>query len=185
MTDWRLTELRDLLKGYQPSDEREAGYLEAMLRLMDADGNVLSRQHFDPGHFTASGFIVSSDGARVLLVHHAKLDKWLQPGGHIEPEDRGLESAARREVIEETGVPDLGSMGLVDIDIHQFPERGNEPAHDHLDMRFGFVTASDLVEAGEGTTDVRWFTLTEVAGWHHRPSLSRPAQKLLRNFSSQ
>ncbi len=179
MTDLRFTHLRELLEAHHPVDTREAGYQEAMLGLLDSDRDALSRHHFDPGHFTASGFVLSPDRTSVLLVHHAKLDKWLQPGGHVEPEDAGLESAARREVAEETGVADLGSMGLVDIDIHQFPARGSEPAHDHLDVRFGFRSGTHLVEAGEGAVGVRWFPLDEVASWHDRPSLSRPAHKLL------
>ncbi|MDR9451471.1 MAG: NUDIX domain-containing protein, partial [Acidimicrobiia bacterium] len=173
MLDPRRSELRDLLVAYQPFDEREAAYLDAMLVLADDESDVLSRNHFVPGHFTASGFVLSPDRTTLLLVHHAKLDKWLQPGGHVEPEDAGLEPAARREVLEETGVAGLGSMGLIDIDIHQFPARGSEPAHDHLDVRFGFVAASDQVEAGEGTIEVRWFHLAEVASWHDRPSMSR------------
>ncbi|MDX1745166.1 MAG: NUDIX domain-containing protein, partial [Halobacteriales archaeon] len=51
--------------------------------------------------FTASGFVV--DGERVLLVDHARLGRWLQPGGHIEARETPVE-AAIREVREETGV---------------------------------------------------------------------------------
>lgn len=51
--------------------------------------------------FTASAFVVN-DG-QVLLIHHAKLGQWLQPGGHIEPRETPDE-AAKREVEEETGV---------------------------------------------------------------------------------
>jgi 8-oxo-dGTP pyrophosphatase MutT (NUDIX family) len=179
MTDPRLTELRELLQAYQPLEDCEAGYRDSMLGVLDGGPDALSRHHFEPGHFTASGFVLSPDCASVLLVHHSKLDKWLQPGGHIEPEDGDLASAARREVLEETGIADLESMGLLDIDVHQFPARGSEPAHDHLDVRFGFVAASDEAQTGDGAIEVRWFRLDEVAGWKDRPSLSRPAGKLL------
>jgi len=40
---------------------------------------------------------------RVLLHWHAKLGRWLPPGGHIEPHEVP-DDAARREVWEETGV---------------------------------------------------------------------------------
>jgi 8-oxo-dGTP pyrophosphatase MutT (NUDIX family) len=179
MTDPRTGLLRSLLVAHQPSGDREAGYLEAMLVLLDSSGDALSRFHFDPGHFTASGFVISPDRLSLLLVHHAKLEKWLQPGGHLEPDDRDVEAAARREVVEETGLSDLGSLGLLDIDLHRFPKRGDEPAHDHLDVRFGFVAGSAEATAGQGTTEVGWFPLGEVAGWDRRPSLSRPARKLL------
>jgi 8-oxo-dGTP pyrophosphatase MutT (NUDIX family) len=179
MTDPRLVGLEALLTSHVPFGDQEAGYLATMQALLGTGGDSLSRLHFDPGHFTASGFVVSPDRASLLLVHHAKLDKWLQPGGHIEPEDADLESAGRREVHEETGLRDLEILGLLDVDIHRFPERGDDPAHHHLDVRFGFRAQSRGVFAGDGTVEVKWFALPEVVEWTDRPSLSRPARKLL------
>lgn len=179
MTDARLAQLRSLLLTHQPVGDLEAGYRESMVELLDAGGESLSRDHFDPGHFTASAFVISPDRTAVLLVHHTKLGMWLQPGGHVEPDDVDLESAARREVIEETSLVDMDLIGLLDVDVHRFPERGREPAHDHLDVRFGFVAAPSEATAGDGTTAVKWFPVHEVAGWDDRPSLSRPAMKLL------
>jgi len=40
---------------------------------------------------------------RLLLHRHAKLDRWLPPGGHVEPGELP-DDAAVREVLEETGV---------------------------------------------------------------------------------
>jgi len=179
MTDPRLVGLEALLATHMPSDDQEAGYLTAMQALLWAGADPLSRFHFEPGHFTASAFVVSRDRSSVLLVHHAKLDKWLQPGGHIEPEDADVERGARREVSEETGVREMELIGLLDLDVHRFPGRAENPVHDHLDVRFGFVARSHEVTAGDGTTDAKWFRLDEVAGWTDRPSLSRPARKLL------
>ncbi len=50
--------------------------------------------------FTASAFVVRNE--EVLLIDHRQLDKWVQPGGHIESRETPDE-AARREVYEETG----------------------------------------------------------------------------------
>jgi len=179
MTDPRLASLRSLLAAHQPLDDRESGYLDAMLALLNTSGAALSRFHFNPGHFTASGFVVSPDRRTLLLVHHTKLERWLQPGGHVEPGDTDLETAARREVVEETGLEELQAFGLLDLDVHRFPAREDGPAHDHLDVRFGFIAGSPNATAGDGTTGVGWFALEEVAAWTDRPSLSRPAGKLL------
>ena len=181
MTDPRLVDLEALLATHLPSDDQEAGYLTSMQALLGAGGDSLSRLHFDPGHFTASAFVVSPDRLSLLLVHHKKLGKWLQPGGHIEPDDADLETAARREVLEETGLGDLELLGLLDLDVHPFPERGEEPAHNHLDVRFGLRATSGHAVAGDGTVEVKWFPVDEVAKWENRPSLSRPARKLLRS----
>jgi 8-oxo-dGTP pyrophosphatase MutT (NUDIX family) len=166
------------LASHQPEDDREVRHLDTMLRMLDTRGEF-RRDRFDPGHFTASAFVVSPGGSSLLLVYHTKLEKWLQPGGHIEPDDADLVCAARREAAEETGIDDMELVGLLDLDVHHFPARGGEPAHDHLDVRFAFCAGTMKTKAGNGTTKVRWFPLHEVAAWPDRPSLSRPAMKLL------
>jgi 8-oxo-dGTP diphosphatase len=49
----------------------------------------------------ASGYLLK-DG-KVLLVHSRKYDKWVPPGGHIEPEETP-DQAVVREFLEETGL---------------------------------------------------------------------------------
>lgn len=51
--------------------------------------------------FTVAVFVVHEK--RILLQFHKKLQRWLPPGGHIEPNELPDE-AAIREVMEETGV---------------------------------------------------------------------------------
>ena len=54
-----------------------------------------------PRHFTATGYLVSGDA---LLLHwHAKVQAWLPPGGHVEPNEDPVQ-AVLREVLEETGI---------------------------------------------------------------------------------
>src|SRR4051812_38099205 len=96
------TDVLTLLDSYQPVEETERVFHDRMLKLARADGDPFSRHHFQPGHFTASGFILSPDGHSVLLIHHTKLDRWLQPGGHVESVDVSLSASAAREVLEET-----------------------------------------------------------------------------------
>lgn len=88
------------------------------------------------GHFTGSSWLVSADGERVLLMHHRKLGRWLQPGGHADG-DRDLARVALREAEEETGLSDLVvEPAIFDIDRHWIPERGLEPGHWHYDVRY-------------------------------------------------
>jgi 8-oxo-dGTP pyrophosphatase MutT (NUDIX family) len=84
---------------------------QRMVELLDSCPNCFRRDAF-PGHFTGSAFVVSADGARSLLHHHRKLDRWLQFGGHCDGEEDVL-SVAQREAYEESGIQ--GLVGLISI----------------------------------------------------------------------
>lgn len=171
-------EILDVLGSFEPGDDLQRSYLLRMLDLAGMDGDPASRELFDPGHFTASGFVASPDGREVLLLHHEKIGKWLQPGGHIEPDDESIEGAMRREIEEETGLAELESLGLIDIDIHEFPARRADPAHLHFDIRFGFVASSVKITTGDGALDVRWIPFNEVPDINPSRSIVRPTSAL-------
>ncbi len=117
-----------------------------------------------PAHFTASAWLVSADGARVLLMHHRKLDRWLQPGGHADG-DADLPRVALREAMEETGLNDLVVHDdLFDLDAHEIPARGPEPAHWHFDVRFVVTaTVSEAFVANHESRAMAWRDIAEVA----------------------
>jgi 8-oxo-dGTP pyrophosphatase MutT (NUDIX family) len=169
-----LADLHTVLDTILPFDERENMYLDRIRSLGMPD--PFSRTCFDPGHVTASGFVLSPDRTSLLLVWHRKLGAWLQPGGHIESSDVDLIAAQRREIEEETGLTNLEWLGLFDVDIHQFPARGAEPAHEHFDVRSAFVAGTWDVAAGDGVDESKWFDLDQLPG--SDPSLIRPVSKL-------
>lgn len=172
--------LAELLHAYEPT-AGEAHLLAEMLELLASPGDVLSRRHFEPGHFTASAFVVSADRTALALVHHERLGRWLQPGGHIEPEDADVVAAAVREVEEETGITVDGSVGIgvFDVDVHAIPAHGDEPAHRHYDVRFLSTASSDEMVAGDGVAAVRWVPIADVASLVRDRSIVRAARKLL------
>jgi len=132
--------------------------------LLDVMPLAWPRTSFDPGHFTASGFVASPDGRSLLLIHHGKLDRWLQPGGHFEAIDVSVEDAARREVLEETSVGGLTRMGssLVRIDAHAIPARGTEPGHTHFDLGVGFRASSMQIGPLDEVLDARWVPFEDL-----------------------
>jgi 8-oxo-dGTP pyrophosphatase MutT (NUDIX family) len=94
----------------------------------------------------------------VLLVHHAKLGLWMQPGGHVEPQDERVAHAALREACEETGVADLAlGSGVLHVDRHPapcLPPGGGV----HLDLLHLCVAPDDAVPVvSPESHDVRWF----------------------------
>jgi 8-oxo-dGTP pyrophosphatase MutT (NUDIX family) len=169
-----LDSLRSDLSNYEPDGDGNA--LEQISALLDQhERAALSRSTFNPGHITASGFVLSPDRSKALLIFHQKLQLWLQPGGHIEPEDESVEAACLRELEEETGVTNLDSLGLFDLDVHQIPERPGEPDHAHFDVRYAFVAVSEEAYAGDGADDFSW-VLLDTTGFDE--SVSRPLRKL-------
>jgi 8-oxo-dGTP pyrophosphatase MutT (NUDIX family) len=142
------------------------------------------RNRFDPGHFTASGFVVSPDGSSLLLIHHRRLDRWLQPGGHIDPGDPSPIAAAAREVYEETGVETSPiESGLIDLDIHSIPARDPEPDHEHFDLRFAFrALTSELVEDDE-VYDAAWVRWEDLESYDVDESVLRATDALRRACS--
>ena len=99
MGDARLLSLHALLFAYEPSPAEAHAHTE-MLQLLETAAHPLSRSEYDPGHFTVGAIVVSPDRAALLLVLHRQLGQWLEPGGHIDPGDFDLLTAAAREVGE-------------------------------------------------------------------------------------
>jgi 8-oxo-dGTP pyrophosphatase MutT (NUDIX family) len=138
--------LLSLIDRHEASDEKEAGDRARMLEYARTLHDPFSRDEL-PAHFTASAVVVDPRGERVCMIHHKKLGRWLQPGGHFEPSDGGDAAlAALREAREETSLDvalENASGGALDLDIHAIPARPETPAHEHLDLRF-LVRAADV-----------------------------------------
>ncbi len=88
-------------------------------------------------HLTASGIVIN--GGSILLIYHRYIKEWMQPGGHIDINEKP-HVAAQREVLEETGWGStlVGSETPIDIDIHLIPANPikSEPAHWHIDCAY-------------------------------------------------
>jgi 8-oxo-dGTP pyrophosphatase MutT (NUDIX family) len=133
------------------------------------------------GHLTGSAWLVSTDGMRALLMHHRKLNRWLQPGGHADG-NADLAHVALREAIEETGITDLQiEPEIYDLDRHRIPARGDEPEHWHYDLRFVLRAMSDenFVQ-NEESLALAWFDIQKLANdGEFDESIRRMAKKWL------
>ena len=177
----RVDHLISLLAAHTPTDPKEAAFCIEMSRLTADRNDALSRHHFEPGHFTASAFVLSPDQKSVLLIFHGKLARWLQPGGHIDPDDIDVLHAAAREVAEETGLTNLQPIGtgLFDVDIHEIPARKNNPAHRHFDLRILLQATSLDFQAGSDALDAKWVRLEDVNEVESDASVMRAIRKLM------
>ena len=133
------------------------------------------------GHFTGSAWLVSADGQRALLMHHRKLDRWLQPGGHADG-DPDLAAVALREAEEETGLTGLVvEPAVFDLDRHAIPARGAEPEHWHHDVRFVVrATGNETFVLNEESHALAWRDVGDIASDASLdPSLRRLAARWL------
>ncbi|MFJ7287503.1 NUDIX hydrolase [Curtobacterium sp. NPDC098951] len=133
---------------------------DRFLAFVRAHGDAALRRDGGPEHLTASCFVFSPDLGSVLLCLHRKGRFWVQFGGHLEPDDRDLADAARREAREESGIADLDLLdrGLADLDRHDL--HGGFACAAHWDV--GFVAVVDPARAttvSDESDDVRWFAL--------------------------
>jgi 8-oxo-dGTP pyrophosphatase MutT (NUDIX family) len=160
-------EFRNVLLSLDLSDRPdEAACRQRMIELLDSCPSCFRRDAF-PAHFTGSAFVVSADGARSLLHHHRKLDRWLQFGGHCDGEEDVL-SVAQREANEESGIQGLivASNRPFDLDIHEIPAFGDEPTHLHYDVRYVLIAPEPAeIQTSPESKELRWFEPSEIGSW--------------------
>lgn len=131
------------------------------------------------GHVTGSAWVISDDGAAVVLLHHGKLGRWLQPGGHADG-DPDVVRVAMREAREETSLQSLrlGGQAIFDVDVHAIPARGAEPAHLHYDVRFCFFAdRTEDPSPSDESHDARWLTLDDARRLAPEESILRMIRK--------
>lgn len=122
---------------------------------------------------------MDATGRKVLLTHHKKLNKWLQLGGHADG-DGDVRSVALKEAREESGLKEfeLISPGIFDLDVHLIPERKNEPAHYHYDIRFVFrADASIPLQITHESKALAWIVLDDLERYTTESSMMRMRHK--------
>jgi 8-oxo-dGTP pyrophosphatase MutT (NUDIX family) len=154
---------------YLAVNHAERDQLAPLLSSLANYGKLTSRATL-PGHVTCSAAVLNDDG-RVLMIRHVALDRWLLPGGHVDPADLELPAAARRELAEETGIRAREVSELpIDIDVHQIPTSPvkGEPPHWHADFRYAFLVTDPVVV----------LQAEEVSSHAWKPSSALPTARL-------
>lgn len=172
--------LKALLDSYITDDVEEMSMLKEMIDFVASHEQCFERTLI-PGHVTASGWIISQTGDEVLLMHHRKLDRWFQPGGHCDG-NPDVFAVAQKEIEEETGLTEFSAVqgGIFDVDIHLIPANSKDAAHHHYDVRFLFQAdvATELIINSE-SLDLRWIPLTNVAAFNNSESILRMVRKTI------
>jgi 8-oxo-dGTP pyrophosphatase MutT (NUDIX family) len=174
--------LLEILGRYAVAHPEEMVTVDRMRHFVEAHEDCFLRTCV-PGHVTASCWILSADRANALLTHHAKLGRWLQLGGHADGDSDPF-SVALREAREESGMakflePSGEATPLpLDMDIHEIPARGAEPAHLHYDLRYLLLAgANQPLQISEESKDLRWVERGRLSGLTDEESVLRLERK--------
>lgn len=145
------------LQAWTPPDAAQDAMRHTYLAFLDAMPDACLRR-CAPGHLTASALVVDPGMERVLLTLHPRVGRWIQLGGHCEPEDPSVQDAALREAAEESGVDGL-ALDPVPLELHTHPITCSlgVPTR-HLDVRFLVVAPAGArpVRSAE-SDDLRWW----------------------------
>ena len=181
-------ELLNYLRHHDTHYMDEAGFTTRAQGFVEQNTESFFRELW-PAHVTGSTWVVNPDRSRVLMMHHKKLNKWFQPGGHADG-DGDILGVALRETVEETGIDDsqvrLVSKEVFDVDIHAIPAMNGEPAHEHIDVRF-LVEIDDRlpVPGNDESHEILWIYLQDVLRYNNNRSTYRMLEKTraLRNMT--
>ena len=113
---------------------------------------------------SGSAWIFNPKNEKILLTHHKKMDKWVQPGGHAEKADlHNIQITAQRESIEESGVTDItlltSDIFNINIDLHTH----TDTPYYLYDFCFLFSTTQEKLQPPhDESKQIKWVSNAEI-----------------------
>lgn len=176
-------ELLTLLERYRTPFMDEAAMVEKSRRFVLEHEACFDRALMH-GHITGSAWVVNPSRDHALMLHHRKIDRWFQPGGHADGE-ADVREVAVKETVEEAGVDPrhirVVSPEIFDVDIHVIYPSPTDDRHQHYDIRF-LLELDDQIEllGSDESHDVLWVPLDQVQRYNNDRSIYRMLQKTRR-----
>ena len=159
--------LRQQIEAFVPGNEQEAADKTLLLARLE-EKDIFTREN-KAGHFTASGWVVSPDRRKVLMVYHNIYDSWSWMGGHADGET-DLRAVAEREIREESGIRDLRllddgifSLEVLTVDGH---EKKGQYVSSHLHYNVTYLFEADTQQETalkpDENSGVQWIRVEEL-----------------------
>lgn len=172
--------LLSLLTAHKPYDSHEKSMTQQVIDFVNSTPDCFDNRH-PIGHVTASAWIIDIQEQMTGLVHHRKLNKWLQTGGHSDGSSDTPQEALR-EAQEEFGIEglELHSEDIYDIDVHPVPadkKRGLDN-HLHYDIRF-LITGNSSIEpvVSDESHEAKWVPVSKVHELNSEEGIIRMVKK--------
>jgi hypothetical protein len=162
------------------TSQDQAKLAEDYLQFLAVDPHSFERSN-PVGHFTGSAFVVDPEAGKVLLTHHAKMQKWLQLGGHCD----GIRDpffVAWKEAYEEGGLKLIAPAGdgILDLSLHTIPVFRDVPEHLHYDVRYlFFADSAEGFAMSDESLDLAWVELGGICSYSSSEDLLRLEKKAL------
>ncbi|MCU0551270.1 MAG: NUDIX domain-containing protein [Leptolyngbya sp. Prado105] len=151
------------IEAHCPIDQTETDHKAAILTHFQQSLNPFDSFCYQPGHATGSAWVVAKETQQFALIYHQTLRRWLQPGGHAEPDEQDLRLVAIREAQEELGIElDPSETILLDLDVHRIPETKQRPSHLHFDFRYLCFTQAQPLKPATDALRAEWFLVEQL-----------------------
>ncbi|MBS2009989.1 MAG: NUDIX hydrolase [Cyanobacteria bacterium SZAS TMP-1] len=184
-----LKQISDLFQSYLRLYPEDGDRLSVLSGQLQSGDTTLNDRKNMIGHLTGSALVLNEKN-ECLLIRHRFLQRWLQPGGHLDAGESPA-AGALRELKEETNLSAVvqiycsqadGHNCPIDIDSHAIPASAakNEGEHLHHDFQYIFRLEADhnlALDQGE-VSDFKWVPLQELAGGDYGRRLARVAAKM-------
>jgi 8-oxo-dGTP pyrophosphatase MutT (NUDIX family) len=178
-----IAQILEDLDQHCPWDAIEAEHRAKILDLFGQSSDPMDSVCFEPGHATGSAWIFAPESQQVAMIYHQKLQRWLQPGGHADPEEIDLRATAVREVEEEVGLRfDPAQVSLWDLDVHRIPENRKFPSHLHFDFRYLCISDLQPLRPDSDAVKAQWFSVVKLQQLDLDPGINRMIAKSIQKF---
>lgn len=151
---------------------------QRVLKFLQEESNLFGRDS-KAGHITCSSWVLDYERTHALLVYHRHLNRWIQPGGHIEPYETPQQGALR-EAMEESGISGLKLLDqrLFHINIMNFPAGKDGPSHLHFDLRYLIQAPKEaILSAPKEVGGAKWIPLNRLEEYSEEETILMMAKK--------